>query len=317
MSRDRQRPRVIYVMGAGRSGSTVLGITLGNCTNVCYAGELDNWLVRSGVPQVESPERMQFWNGVRGELEDPDGAAALFGNEAQRAIERSLSLLRVHKWATRRRLGRRYRAIAEDLYRALVRATGDTHVVDTSHYPLRARELQRAGGIDLYLVFLVRDPQSVVASFNRHDVGEFTKSTLHTNVYLWLTQLLSISVFLKHPRRRRLLVHHEDFVADPEGIVRQILDLGGCPAVAPPDLTKLAVGVPLQGNRVTRSQTLSLKRGAETAPRSSHVTAVVQAPLTATLSRLNPRAEASPTPTPTPGAPRSSPPVSPPAPMPR
>lgn len=315
MPTDCARPRVIYVMGAGRSGSTVLGIALGNCTNVFYAGELDNWLVRSGVPQVESAERVQFWNTVRSELEDPGAASALFGNESQRSIERSISPFRVHKWLTRRRLRGRYRAVAEDLYRALTGVTGVTHIADTSHYPLRAYELQRAGGIDLYLVYLIRDPQSVVASFNRHDVGEFTKSTFHTNVYLWLTHLLSIFVFLKHPRRRRLVVRHEDFVADPEGTLRQILDLGGCPVAALPDLTKLAVGVPLQGNRVTRSQTLSLKRGAETAPRSSFVTAVVQTPLTAVLSRLRPRAEASPTPTPTPGAPRSSSPVPPPASM--
>ncbi len=92
---------------------------------------------------------------------------------------------------------------------------GVTHVVDTSHYPLRALELQRIDGIDLYLVYLVRDPQGVVASFNRHDVGEYTKSTLHTNVYLWVTHVLSLFVFLRHPRERRLLVRHEDFVADP------------------------------------------------------------------------------------------------------
>ena len=61
----RPRPRVIYVMGAGRSGSTTLGITLGNCEGVFYAGELDNWLVRSGVPPVEDSERARFWSQVR------------------------------------------------------------------------------------------------------------------------------------------------------------------------------------------------------------------------------------------------------------
>ncbi len=47
-------------MGAGRSGSTTLGVTLGNCAGVLYAGELDNWLARSGTP-LESPERLRFW----------------------------------------------------------------------------------------------------------------------------------------------------------------------------------------------------------------------------------------------------------------
>ena len=40
----RVRPRVIYIMGAGRSGSTILGVSLGNCADLVYAGELDKWL---------------------------------------------------------------------------------------------------------------------------------------------------------------------------------------------------------------------------------------------------------------------------------
>jgi hypothetical protein len=288
-----ERPKVIYVMGAGRSGSTILGITLGNCANVFYAGELDNWLVRSGVPQVEDSERVRFWSGVRDELDDGAAASELFGNKAQRSIERSVSLFRVHKWATRFRLRKRYREVAEDLYRALTRAAGVTHIVDTSHYPLRARELQRISGIDLHLVFLVRDPQSVVASFNRQDVRELTKSTLHTNAYLWLTHVLSVFVFLQHRRDRRLFVRYEDFVADPGGVVRQILDCSDSSAATLPDFGSLDTGFPLQGNRVTRSETLSLKRRTDPQPRSSRLTSLLQAPLMAMFSRLRPTATAS------------------------
>lgn len=245
------------------------------------------------MPQVEDPERIRFWGRVRDELDDADGASELFGNQAQRSIERSLSLFRVHKWATRRGLRRRYRAVAEDLYGALTRVAGVTHIADTSHYPLRAHELQHIRGIDLYLVFLVRNPQSVVASFNRRDVREYTKSTLHTHIYLWLTHLLSLFVFLRHPRDRRLLVRYEDLIADPGGVVRQILDCSESSAEMLPDFTSLEVGCPLQGNRVTRSKTLSLKRTTDPLPRSSHVTRLVQAPLMAMLLRLRPTATAS------------------------
>jgi hypothetical protein len=280
-------------MGAGRSGSSTLGITLGNCAGVFYAGELDNWLARSGRPQVEDSERSTFWSEVAEALDDADRASALFGSEAQRSIERSVSLLRVRSWPTRYRLRRRYRAVAGDLFGALSRVTKGACIADTSHYPLRARELQRVGAIELHLVFLMRDPQAVVASFNRRDVGEYSKATLHTNVYLWVTHVLSLLVFLRHPRERRLFVRYEDFIADPEGVVRQILQSSGCPAATLPDFTSLDVGVPLQGNRVTRSRTLALKGKTDQFAASSRVTAVLQAPLLALLSRLRPRAEAS------------------------
>jgi hypothetical protein len=158
---------------------------------------------------------------------------------------------------------------------------------------LRARELQQIGSINLYLVYLVRDPQGVVASFNRDDVGEYTKSTLHTNVYLWVTHLLALFVFLRHRRDRRLLVYHEDFVADPGAVVRQILELSDAADATLPDFAALDVGLPLQGNRVTRETTLSLKRSADSPPRISRATAFVQAPLMAVLTRLRPSSRVS------------------------
>jgi hypothetical protein len=279
-----ERPKIVYVMGAGRSGSTILGVTLGNCEGVFYAGELDAWLPRSGEPQLSGPERERFWHLVR---DDVDGADELFGWEVQRSIDRSLALLRVHKWAARRRLRAPYRRVAEGLYKALWRATGSDLLVDTSHYPLRARELQTLTGIDLYLVYLARDPQSVVASFNRQDVAQYRKSTLTTNVYLWLTNLLCVIMFVRQPRDRRLFVRHEDFIADPAGTVSQILRLAGIDA-PPPDLSSLRTGIPFQGNRLIQSEVVALQ--SETAPkgRRSLTTAVLQLPWNVLLSGLRP-----------------------------
>ena len=207
------RPKVLYVMGAGRSGSTILGVALGNCGNVFFAGELDRWLARSGVPR-DGPERTRFWSVVR---EGVDDAAELFGGKTT-SLERSSALLDIRKWPARRRLRQRYRRVSEDLYLAIRRVTGMTDIVDSSHYPLRAREAAEAlQGIDLYLLFLVRDPQGVVASLGRDDVPERRFGVPRANAYLWLTYVLSVFVFLRHPRDRRLFVRHEDFVADPGG----------------------------------------------------------------------------------------------------
>jgi hypothetical protein len=275
-------------MGAGRSGSTTLGIVLGNCAGVFYAGELDNWLPRSGVPQLEDEERLRFWSGVRRQLGDEAAARALFGNEAQHAIERSASLFRPRHWPARLRLRGPYRAVAGDLYRALVRVSGAGCIADTSHYPLRARELQRVEGIDLYLLFLSRDPQGVVSSFNRRDIAEYDKSTIHTNVYLWLTQVLSALVFLRQPRDRRLFVRYEDLVDEPARVLGRILAMAGLPEGPLPDFAALDVGVPLQGNRVSRSRTMSLRPRADLVGGGSLLTRVLQWPLLRLLALLRP-----------------------------
>jgi hypothetical protein len=281
-------PKVIYVMGAGRSGSTILGVTLGNCENVFYAGELDKWLVKSGVPQLDGVERTRFWSIVR---EDVTGAEELFGGQVAHSLERSSALFRVRKWPARRRLRPSYRRVTEQLYGAVAHATGVTNIVDSSHYPLRARELQTLSGIELYLLFLVRDPQSVISSFDRRDVPERRFGTLTANAYLWLTYLVSTYVFLRHRRDRRLVVRYEDFIASPGRVLRDIIALLDASA-ASPDFAALKTGIPFQGNRLIRSDVIALKSDAAAPKRRSRVTTLIQLPLTAILSRLGPKAGA-------------------------
>lgn len=280
------RTKVVYVMGSGHSGSTILGVTLGNCNGCFYAGELDNWLIRSGTSVLGGSERVKFWDLVR---ENVTAAEGLFGEEAKRYLERSLALFRVHQWPIRRRLRPRYRQVAQELYDAIANVAGATHVIDSSHFPLRARELQALHGVDMYLIFLIRDPQSVVHSFNlhvnRHDTMARLARTLNTNADLWMTHLLSLLVFTRHPRERRMLVRHEDFLAAPERVLSEILRRVDAPAEIP-DLGSLKTGFPLFGNRLIKSEAIALKRRVARPRRRSHLTSLLQLPWAALFSRM-------------------------------
>lgn len=282
------KPKIIYVMGAGHSGSTILGVTLGNCEKLFYSGELEEWLLRSGVPKFGGLERARFWQSVR---EEVDGAEELFGGEVREALERSAALLKPGKWRARRRLRAKYRRVSGDLYRAVAHVAGATHVIDTSHFPLRARELQSVEGIDLHLVFLVRNPQGVIGSYikpiNRHASGERTLRIITKNIDLWWTYILAVSVFLRQPADRRLFLRHEDFVADPEGVVRQILDHVGSTA-ALPDFTSLKTGFPIMGNALLWAEEVSLRAKAATPVRGSRITTLLQMPWKPVLSRMQP-----------------------------
>jgi hypothetical protein len=282
-----QPTKVIYVMGAGRSGSSILGVALGNCDGVFYAGELDKWLPRRGVSPLEGEERARFWSAVREQVDAED----LYGY-APVLIERSSMLARPRALRARLTLGRRYRAVAAELFAAVARVAGAGWVLDSSHYPLRARELQRAEGIELHLLFLLREPQAVVASLARKDVPERSYGTLAANAYLWLTYLICTWVFLRQPRARRLLVRHEGFLADPAGTLAAILAAVGAGG-EPPELGALRTGPVFQANRLVRREVVALKpEGAPAARARSRTTAVVQWPLQRMLARLQPVARA-------------------------
>lgn len=275
-------------MGAGRSGSTVLGVVLGNCRGVFFAGELEAWLRRSGVPNfADEPERARFWEAVR---EQAAGHEALFGERALQRLEHSRSLLRLPRRRSDRELRRRYRDAMRDLYETIAELIDDQYIVDTSHYPLRARELRKLQSIDVHLVYLARDPQGVVASFARQDVMQSPKRLLPTNLYLFATHLLSTIVFLSHPRERRVFVRHEDFIRDPAGVAYEILRLVGA-TPSRPDLDRVQTGTPFQGNRLISSKEIKLETNAAPKRQSrSWLTAALQLPWALVLPRLTPRA---------------------------
>lgn len=285
-----QRQKLAYVMGAGHSGSTILGITLGNCEGFFYAGELEEWLMSSERPRWGASDRQDFWSAVK---ERVDGADGLFGGAANRCVERSSAAFRVDLWPARRRLLADYRRVAEQLIDAVAGVAQARYVVDTSHFPLRARELRELSGIELYLIYLVRDPRDVVASNTRelspHEVAEMRWRRLTMNADLWLTQLLAVRTFLSHPADMRMLVRHEDFLEDPEGVTRQILTMLGSDAELP-DMQALTVGAPLQGNQLIRSDSVAIRRPHARRRARDATTRLVQAMWEPVLERLRPAA---------------------------
>jgi len=291
---DSTRPlRITYLMGAGHSGSSLLGVVLGNCEGFFYAGEVEEWLAKGGAARWGGGERTRFWERVRERVSEVP--PQLRGGAANRLIERSSVLLQPERWAARRRLLPAYLSLQQELLRAIAETSGARNIIDSSHFPLRARELEKLPGVEVYLVFLVREPQEVVASHLRgispHEVAERRARSVTTNAGLWLTQLVSVLVFLRHPRRRRVFVRHEQLLADPERVLSELLErLDSRSAL--PDLGALEVGTPLEGNWMLRGATIALRRSGGAAShasaRASRLTAVAQWPWRLVHSLLSP-----------------------------
>jgi hypothetical protein len=90
-----------------------------------------------------------------------------------------------------------------------------------------------------------------------------------------------------------VFLRHEEFIADPEGVLRQILERFDSPS-ALPDLSALKTGYPIQGNRLLWSEEVALKSKPVTPVRGSRITRVLQRPWAPVLARLTPVATTTP-----------------------
>ncbi len=168
-------PQVTYILGAGRSGSTVLERLLASAPGVAGVGEVATLWRRPlaeltcscGAP---APDCL-FWTEVRAKAELSDtvlrGLARL---EATAIRHRKLVLDAIYgaRWADRRD-AIQFIALQRDLFGAISETSGAAHIVDSSKAGPRAWALAGMEGVSI--LHLRRHPGDVAASWRRvkHD----------------------------------------------------------------------------------------------------------------------------------------------------
>ncbi len=285
-------PRVLYIAGFGRSGSTFLDIVLGSQPGVFSAGELVSLFAELVEDRPCScGERLRvcpLWRdvlkGVRSKL-DP------ITYERARDVTRSMD----HVLPRAPREPRTYGKLWSTVFHEIHRATGCDLIVDSSKTmrgaSLRPRALTTVVGLDVRVVHLVRDPRAVVFSAMRgwrrvrpgrwsEILGPDSRAGLAVRgIGGWLHANLRV-------RDPALIVRYEDLVDGPGEQLRRIgeaidLDLSRAAEIVAAG-TSISSGHGVAGNRLRRSENIVLKPDLEWAtrmPRSARAIAAAGAPL--------------------------------------
>lgn len=174
MSSATARPQVVYIAGAGHSGSTVLDIALGNHPEIVSVGELHK-LHRSGWRKAENRRcscgeavhDCPRWSAIRESWEARVGGDRL--DEYIGLQQRYESSFR--RWPRLRRESRkrtplfeRYLDQTAALFEAIVEVTGKPAVADSSKKPNRAFALAQSDRLEVKVLHLIRDGRGVVWS---------------------------------------------------------------------------------------------------------------------------------------------------------
>ena len=247
--------KVLSVVGAGRSGTTVLASILGEVDGFASAGEL-RWVWQRGVKEERpcgcgrTPASCPVWSpvltGALADLHAVDPSRAVDDIiAAQRVLTRRRHLPRV---LSSLRTGRRswddletVRAATGALCASFSDITGCRVLVDTSKRAVDAAVVAGLEEVDHYVLHIVRDPRAVVHSWRRAKTftAEGRTRTMGTRrlpstVRRWTASALAAEALRPClPASRWLHIRYEDFAAEPRLLVGQILAFLGEDAALP------------------------------------------------------------------------------------
>ena len=234
--------KVIYIMGAGHIGSTILDIALNNHPRIEGVGEVSK-VHRSGwsgdrnrrcACGVELDE-CSYWPQVRRHWAESVGGDRIDQYIALQArFERFRGGWPRLLW-NRFRPGSdfaEYVKQTEAMYRAIQQVSGKPIIVDSSLTPRRAYALTRNPNIDLRLIHLVRDGRGCIWSLMKPGKKTLTKTyrpapSWRTTKYWISANLQSTWVFNRVPGSKRQRIRYEDFVSDPSSTMQRIGALVG------------------------------------------------------------------------------------------
>ena len=185
-------PKVIYIGGHGRSGTTITDRVLAEVTGGFSAGEIHRfwayglargWKCSCGVKLREC----EFWGPVLRQSFSKADVSEEKVLTAWKTVARPRSLLslwspRLRSARFRRRLAR-YRSFLEVLYRSVSQQSGTRVIVDSSGSPLHGSVLAGLEEIEVAMVHLVRDVRAVAFSNQKskfNPSAPASDATMHT-----------------------------------------------------------------------------------------------------------------------------------------
>lgn len=235
--------KVLFITGAARSGSTLIGDLLAQMPGAVHVGELIAPLWRPHDFQSRlcgcrvEIRRCEFWRRVfERAFETTDEVGASYLVEPMRAAGRIRHLLMStvqpgRAYVTSRLKGRLNGL--QKLFEAIGWASGAEIVIDSSKHSTYGLLLAAVPGIDLHVLHVVRDPRAVAYSWTRrkfdpasHDQMPY-RSLGRSTLFWILWDPIAQRFWRSFSADKRVTLRYEDFAERPEAALRPLLRMLG------------------------------------------------------------------------------------------
>jgi hypothetical protein len=242
---DHTEPlKVIFIGGAGRSGSTLLDTVLGQLPGFFSLGELV-YIWQRGYMECQlcgcgkALRACQFWGSV---VRDAFGHEEEIESVVKRALKLQTRVSRMRhipllsmpalQPPAFRKAHHEYLRIVKSLLHSAKRVSGSQVLVDSSKSVAHGMLLSNIPGIDLYVIHLIRDIHGVAYSWRRAkrrpeivpEVAYMPRYSYFRTVFQWTSANTGMHLLARNSSVRYALVRYEDFVQDPNVTLHHILE---------------------------------------------------------------------------------------------
>ena len=233
--------KVLYVVGLGRSGSTILSNSLGQIPGFFSGGELnfiwrhnviENRLCGCGRPFRECPVWTRVMDEAFGGMDRVDPREMMrLQSSGTRTRHIPLMLTTRGERVLKERLEKLLINYGR-LYGAIGAATGSKVIVDSSKEPAHGYAMSLVPGVDFRVVHLIRDPRAAAYSWlkkkpqpDSEEIEHMVRFSPTKSSALWDSWNASAEALWRRTPDRYLRLRYEDFVADPRKSLQRILGL--------------------------------------------------------------------------------------------
>ncbi|GIU00844.1 sulfotransferase family protein [Sulfurovum sp. TSL6] len=237
----KNKIKVIYILGEGRSGSTLVERILGQHSEIFSAGELKHIWERSFKENQlcscgKAFNECDIWGKILDNFELKD----INPNKQQEAQEK-ISRLRHFFTLKNLQFNNKYRDNEDlmeiinayyELYKAILKTTGKKYVLDASKHPVFALLLSMHPDIELSVIHLVRDVRGVAYSWRKKKIRP--EITTHQELmprYSVIRTAISWDVvnfignYVGQQVNTYTLLRYEDIIQNPKNEISNILEL--------------------------------------------------------------------------------------------
>lgn len=235
--------KVLYVMGWGRSGSTLLDNLLGEVDGFFSSGELRK-LWQEGLTEGRKcgcgmrVSECRVWSNVLPRVLGENSSKQIRPSDVVQWERQALRTR--HTWRVlhasssggRSQSLEAYRQVSSRVYLGIQQVTGARVIVDSSKMPSHAALLKMLPEVTPYFIHLVRDPRAAAYSWQRRKARldlngseEMPRFGLLHSTFSWTEfNFAAEAVRRRYPPESSMLIRYEDFVAEPRDTLRQVIE---------------------------------------------------------------------------------------------